>query len=297
MNWLHKVIVTRRRKVLAGVGFLLCLSLLCGGIISWKVASQLVAPNRYSVGEASADLPAETFRLISESGSEIVGWNISAQNSKGVVILLHGMRGSRLSMLKRAQFLHRAGYSIVMVDLQAHGESQGDYITVGHLEKHDVAATIKFARKQYPDQKLAIIGVSLGGAATLLASPVEIDALVLESVYPNIRAAIQNRVRAQLGSCAKVPSEILLLQLKYRLGISTHELRPEEQLQQVTCPVFILSGANDPHTTAQEAERMYELVNTQKDIWLIEGAGHEDLHTFSTHDYEKHILQFLKRSF
>ena len=291
--WYYGAIATRRRKFLIGIGGLLGLILLSGGVISWKVASQLVAPNQYSIGPAPDGLPAETIRLKSQSGCEIVGWNIRAKESKGVVILLHGMRGSRLSMLKRAKFLHRAGYSIVMVDLQAHGESQGEYITVGHLEKHDVAATVKFAKKSYPNQKIGIIGVSLGGAAALLASTLEIDAMVLESVYPNIRAAIQNRVQAQLGLFAKVPSEILLLQLKYRLGISTDELRPEEKLSQVTCPILIISGANDPHTTAQETERMYELVNSPKEIWLIERAGHEDLHLHSSNKYEKRILAFL----
>ncbi|MDG2359568.1 MAG: hypothetical protein P8M20_07945 [Planctomycetaceae bacterium] len=63
--------------------------------------------------------------------------------------------------------LHGEGYSVVMIDLQAHGEIFGTQITSGHLEKHDARAAVEFARNQHSNES---IGVSLGGAYALLAS-------------------------------------------------------------------------------------------------------------------------------
>jgi hypothetical protein len=37
-------------------------------------------------------------------------------------------------MVGRPRFLHRAGYSALLYDSRAHGESGGDAITFGHLE-------------------------------------------------------------------------------------------------------------------------------------------------------------------
>lgn len=66
-------------------------------------------------------------------------------------------------MLDRARWLHDEGYSSLLIDLQAHGESTGNHITGGYLEKHDVASAVKFARNRHPTESIGVIGVSLGG--------------------------------------------------------------------------------------------------------------------------------------
>ncbi len=61
-------------------------------------------------------------------------------DSRGWVVLVHGIRANRDSMLSRARLLYQQSYSIVMIDLQAHGESSGEMICLGHRESHDVKA-------------------------------------------------------------------------------------------------------------------------------------------------------------
>jgi len=48
-------------------------------------------------------------------------------------------------------------------------ESPGERITFGHLEALDAEAAVEFARQRAPSERLAVIGISLGGAAALLA--------------------------------------------------------------------------------------------------------------------------------
>lgn len=198
-------------------------------------------------------------------------------------------------MLERAKFLHNAGYSIVLLDHQAHGETPGEAITLGYLEKHDVEAAVAFVRKRYPGERIAVIGVSLGGASALLSSPLGINALILEAVYPTIEEAVHNRVAAKLGPLAAIPTEILLIQLKLRLGISRADLRPIDFISKVECPVFIISGLEDLHTTAQETKRMYEQAMQPKELWLIGGAAHQDLHRLTPDLYKEKVLAFLDR--
>ena len=211
-------------------------------------------------------------------------------------MLLHGLRASRLSMLDRARMLDRLGYSIVMIDLQAHGESPGKLIAVGHLEKHDARAAVDFARQQHPGEPIAVIGVSLGGAAALLASPLGMDALVLESVYPTIDKAIQNRVAAQIGALAPLPTALLMIQLNPRLGVAAAQLRPIDHLSDVDCPVFIVSGDADRHTTAAETKAMFAAAREPKELWLVEGAAHVDLYARDPKRYEERVAGFLAGS-
>lgn len=280
-----------RRRVLLG----LLLLLLIGLAISWLVGGLLVSPAPLSIGAPPADFPADPLSLPSGSGSTISGWHHRSAQNKGVVVLLHGMRGNRLTMLPRARFLKAAGYSIVMIDLQAHGESPGQQVTLGQLEQHDVKAAVEFARNEHPNEPIAVVGVSLGGASAVMASPLGIDALVLEAVYPNITAAIHNRVAEQLGLLSTIPAELLLIQIQPRLGIPRSELRPIDHLAKIDCPLLLMCGTKDLHTTVQETQQMLSAAIKPKQLWLVDGATHVDLYAFTVNEYEARLLQFFER--
>lgn len=268
-------------------------ALVIGLIASWIVAGVLVAPSPCVVGEPPSELNAVEFSVESESGSVISGWHTRPESSDGVIVLLHGIRGSRLAMLDRARMLHRLGYATVMIDFQAHGESPGDRITVGHLEQHDVHAAVEFARREHPQEPIGVIGVSLGGAAALLASPLDVDALVLESVYPTIHDAIHNRVATQLGPLSWIPASLLLVQLEPRLGVSSDTLRPIDHMADVGCPVCVVSGTDDLHTTEAETRAMFSAAAAPKQLWLVDGASHEDLLQNDPGGYRQQVVGFL----
>ena len=53
-------------------------------------------------------------------------------------------------MVDRALFLRDAGYSVLLIDFQATGESPGDVITFGWRERLDVLAAVDFLRRALP---------------------------------------------------------------------------------------------------------------------------------------------------
>lgn len=154
----------------------------------WIAGARLAAPANEPIGNVPPDLSAEVVQFSSESGAEIHGWFIPGQKQHGAVVLMHGVRSNRTSMLGRARFLSRAGYTVLLFDFQAHGESLGKQITFGYLESRDAVAAVRFVRARAPEERIGIIGVSMGGAAALLADGVQADALVLEwFIRPLIR--------------------------------------------------------------------------------------------------------------
>jgi uncharacterized protein len=265
-----------------------------GLLVSWFVAGALIAPAPSAIGAPPSDLPVTEFALESDSGSTIQGWHLRSDEGRGVIVLLHGIRSSRLGMLNRARLLHKLGYSSVLIDLQAHGESGGEYIAIGHLEKHDVRAAVEYARREHPQEPIGLIGVSLGGAAALLATPLHIDAMVLESVYTDIGDAIHNRVAARLGALAAVPTAALKMQLSPRLGISASQLRPIDHVADVDCPVLVVSGTDDLHTTKSDTQALFSRASEPKELWLVEGAAHVDLFQYSALEYGKRIGSFFE---
>jgi fermentation-respiration switch protein FrsA (DUF1100 family) len=200
-------------------------------------------------------------------------------------------------MVGRARFLHAAGYSVLLIDFQATGESTGQNITFGWLERLDVLAAVEFIRKAVPGEPIAIIGSSLGGAAALLASPsLKIDAAILEAVYPTIERATENRLEIRFGRFGRLAAPLLHGQFRARLGVSAVRLSPVAHIAWLQCPVLIIGGTDDRHTTRADTYLMYASARNPKNLWLIDGVGHVDFHRARREEYERNVLAFLQHS-
>lgn len=272
-------------------------------VLVLAVGLRLSAPVPAVLGPPPADLPgAEAVHIPSASGSLLRGWWVPGTPGGGAVVLLHGVRSNRLSLVRRARVLHEHGFAALLFDLQAHGESTGQRITFGRLEALDAAAAVAFVRERLPGERVGAIGVSLGGAAALLGpAPLPVDALVLEAVYPDIGTALANRLRAALGPVAGpvltpvlVPAfEVLLPPV---LGVRPDELRPADRIGAATAPLLVASGAADERTPLAEARRLFERAPEPKGFWAVPGAGHVDLERHDPDAYRRVVLPFLDQS-
>lgn len=257
-------------------------------------ATILSHPVQRDIGNAPADLGARNVQFASSSGAIVHGWLCEMANAHAVVLLLPGVRGNRLAMLERARFLRRAGYSVLLIDFQGTGETKGAHLTFGWLESRDVSAAVNFLNRERPGEHVAIIGQSIGGAATLLATPqLRVDAVILEQVYPTIERATANRLRKYFGPFGTLGKPLLLMQMKSRLGVTPEQLRPIDHIAALRCPVFVLGGAVDEDTPPDETCAMYDRAPAPKWLWLVPGAGHVDLYHAAGEQYEKNVLTFL----
>ncbi len=242
------------------------------------------------------ELPARPVELASDSGSTVRGWFAPGRTGSGAVLLLHGIGASRLDMLGRARFLAAAGYSVLLIDFRGHGDSSAARSTYGGLESHDARAAVDYLHAALPGERVGVIGVSMGGAAALLGpSPLPVQALVLESVYPTIRDAVRDRLRAWLGSVGQALLPLVMGSLFPREGVGASDLRPIDRIDQQTAPVFVLAGGADRYTTAREARDLFAHAREPKAYWEVDGAAHVDLHAFSGAEYERRVGAFLAR--
>ncbi len=262
---------------------------------------------RKQVGPPPARLDgAETISFTATDGIRLSGWWLQGKSAEhGTVVLVHGIGANRLSQVRRAQTLHRDGFSVLLFDLRAHGDSQGTHIGFGLTEARDVDAALGFARRRNPGGRLGVIAISLGGAATLLgAEPPRMEALVLESVFPDIRPAIDTRIAATLRPwlgdtlahrCAPFLGRIFERLLPILIGVNHRALRPARQIGKLDMPVLIAAGTIDPFTTTADTQALFECANEPKSLWWADGAEHADLERFDPEAYWNTVLPFLHR--
>ncbi|HUH83638.1 MAG TPA: alpha/beta fold hydrolase [Stellaceae bacterium] len=284
--------MTRRRVI----GVTLLLLFLPASFIVGVVASGwlLAAPHQRVVGSAPPDLGADDVVFPSPSGSAIHGWLAPGEPGRGAVLVLHGIRADRGEMVTRLRLLHAAGFGLLAIDLQARGESPGLHITFGHLEALDAAAAVAFLKERLPGERIGVIGVSLGGAATLLGlRPLAVDALVLEQVFPDIDSALTNRLVAYIGPVGRWVARVYEWLMPLMLPIRPEQLRPIDHIGDITAPLLMLAGAEDRYTPLSESRALFARAAEPKQLVEIAGAGHVDLAAHAPEDYRRRVLSFL----
>ncbi len=278
----------------------LVLLLAIGGAATatWLLGGALSAPVPREIGPPPSTLPgATTVAFPSASGSLIRAWFAPGRPGIGSVVLAHSVRGDRRGMLGRAEFLHRVGYSVLLFDAQAHGESPGDRITFGYLEALDAAAAVSFATAQDPESRVAFLGVSQGGAAALLGPiPLPVSALVLEAVYSTIHEAVANRIAIRFGEPGRLLAPLLIWQLEPRLGLPPEVVDPIRGIREIEAPLLLIAGERDLHTTVEQSRTLFSAAPEPKELWVVPGAAHQDFHRFAPREYERRVLDFLNRA-
>ena len=283
----------RRRTLVAATaagGLLAC----AGGALA--VGDAMTRPALRAAGEPPAELQAVSVRFDTSTGGGVAGWFAPGQPGRGVVLLLHGVRGSRHAMTARSLFLHRMGLATLAIDLPGHGESPAPRITFGANESHGVAAALAWLAQRCPGERIGAIGASLGAASLVLARPVpQPAAVVLESMYPTIEEAVADRLALHVGSGAALLAPVLLWQMPWRLGMATTQLHPIDALPSLHSPLLIAAGDADRHTTLAETERLYAAARApDKSLWIVPGAAHVDLHAFAPAEYERRVGGFMQ---
>jgi fermentation-respiration switch protein FrsA (DUF1100 family) len=262
---------------------------------SWWMGTRLTAAANRPV-PVPADVAVESVRIPEASSAGLAAWWIEANPERGAVVLLHSIRVDRRSMLPRARLLLREGLSVLLVDLQAHGESPGERITLGFRESGDARAALAWLKTRRPHVRVGVIGTSLGGAAVLLGpQPVGVDAVVVEAVYPDIRIALENRVRMRLGPLAPILAPLLVAQLRPRLGAGPEDLRPIDGIARLGAPVLVVAGELDRHTTLAESDALFAAASPPKERWIVAGAHHQDFLAKDPDGYRERVIGFLRR--
>ena len=87
----------------------------------------------------------------------------------------------------------------------------------------------------------------------------------------------------------------MLSQLSFHLDTSIDELSPITRINNLNSPVLFISGTHDAHTLQSETERLYAAARNPKELWIVPGGGHFNMHSYAGKEYEQRITAFLSQ--
>jgi len=207
------------------------------------------------------------------------------------VVLAHGLSQTRADLLAEARVLRDAGYGVLLFDLRAHGESQGETSTWGDKERLDVRAALDFARAR-PDvdpERVALVGFSIGSAAVaeVAAKDARVRAVVLLSPFNTLWLAAAYDFR-RFG----VVSQSGALVPFWRRGIALDEVRTIDAVEHIRPrPLLIVMGTEESGQPL--ADELFAKVRGYAQTWRIPGAGHGNFAATEPREYPRRLRAFL----
>ncbi len=247
-----------------------------------------------------AGIPVREVHFAASDGVALAGWLAIASSDAPTVILVHGFKSNRLSMLPWARYLFAAGYNVLLYDSRGCGESAGWGIGVGATEPNDVIGAARYLQT-LPDVRnthVAVLGVSLGAGDAILAAARDsaIQTVIADSPWADEQPQLARMVSLPLG-----PLTVPLLSYEPALvdalvGARLEDARPAEVASSIAPrALMLITSADDENTTTapSDQQRIYLTAGQPRVHWIAPSGGHAGALYAHAAEYQARTLAFL----
>lgn len=269
--------------------------LLMGVVGAGFCAATLHVPRR--VGPA----PRNTAKveLAAKDKTKLAGWWIRSVEPNGnCVMVLHGNGDSRAGSVGFAPMFLEQGYSVLAPDSRAHGESGGEFVTYGLLERYDVVGWAHWMKDQ-GCHKVYGLGESLGASILIQAAAVEpvFAAIVAESAYAELREIAVYRVnqQAHANSLARFVVWSGIVYANWRYGLDFDQVSPVRSIAQISVPILLIHGLKDFRTPPSNSQAL-AAANPRASLWLPPKAEHTGAASAEPAEFRRRVLDWFARN-
>ena len=216
--------------------------------------------------------------FVDSDGLRIRTWTVPGRRDRAAVVIVHGLGDTLESFSDHARTLHRRGHTVLLLDLRAHGGSEGRDSTLGALEKADVKSAARHVRERgLAGAGIVYMGFSLGSAAVMGAAPDEPDtrAVILEAPFDTARATVAHHGWLLYRIPAWVPIGRLALGVAgWRAGFDPDDVDLVKASARLRAPLLTIVDGDDPRMPEAVVRRVFQAHPGPAQMWVAPGVGH-----------------------
>jgi uncharacterized protein len=265
--------------------------------LSYRQTQSYLHPIRqHPTGEflRANDIQYKKIDLVTGDGLKLAAWYtppkpaLSGVEGNGTVILVaHGHADARPEDIYALFASH--GYGVLAWDFRAHGDSEGDFTSLGYYEVLDVKAALDYALAQPGVKHVGGWGGSMG-AVTMIRSAAkypEIEAIVTDSPFSTLTDEL----------VVRVPYPVIRPLVRFFAELQTAlDLNDVSSVDDVAFisprPVFIIQGMADTMIPLDSAQRIYDAAGEPKQLWTELDAGHLGMYSAHPDEYTEKVIGF-----
>ena len=216
-----------------------------------------------------------------EGGTMIHGLHWRPAPGRPTLVYFHGNAQSVYEWALVSEELAPLDVGLLLIDYPGYGKS-GSSPSEGRLYAAG-RATLGWVLAQdgVGPQDVIVLGKSLGGpvAAEAVQGREGLLGLILESTFRSIPSVAERLL-------PMIPADAVL---------TTERYETETRIPSIHLPLLVVHGTEDDLIPVEEGKALFEMANEPKELYLVEGAGHNDVSLVAGDRYGRRLRRWLDK--
>lgn len=223
------------------------------------------------------------------------------KDCRNVVICLHGYNEHPNETCAYAKLvMTKIQCNVLIPHQRAHEMSGGKFCSYGLYESVDLQYWIDFCKKQAGDNcRIFILGRCMGAVTALLAAAQEsfspnVAGIIADSAYDDLDETLLYAGKRKYKVNLKFIYAWTKMNVKKRFKFDTGICNVSKSARNIKVPVLLFAGTRDYIINPENTRKIYDNLNCQKRMVLVEGAGHLESYNKAPALYEKETAAFIE---
>lgn len=239
-----------------------------------------------------------TVETTAHDGIKLIGHWRTALKAKRTIIAMHGWRSSWAKDFGTiADFWYENDCNVLFVEQRGQGDSGGDYMGFGLLERYDCLAWCKWINEQCGTElPLYLVGVSMGATTVLMATALELPenvrGIAADCGFTSPDAIWKHVVKNNVHMVYSIREATANDLCKKRINMSAKSYSTVDALKECRVPVMFIHGTEDTFVPIEMTYENYMTCASKKRLLVFPGADHGMSYYTDKNTYEQAVLQF-----
>ena len=250
--------------------------------------------------EALEALPREEVSIRSADGLKLTGHLIKSRYPRRLIIAFHGWRSSwSRDFCMVAPFWLEQHCNVLFVDQRAQGNSEGQYLGFGLLERSDCRQWAMWADRQNYGLPIYLAGISMGAASVLMAAgmdmPESVRGIIADCGFTSPKDICIHVARDNLHvSYGPLRSAWIDRCFRKKIHMTSGAYSTLTAMKNAKVPILFIHGTADSFVPIDMTYRNYRACAAPKRLVVVPGAGHAMSYAVEPETCQKAMKSFFR---
>lgn len=244
----------------------------------------------------------ETVMIQAFDNTKLIGHYYEREKGAPLIVFFHGLWGhSYLDGVPIYRITQKHNWNLLLCDLRAQGDSEGEFSTLGVLEKYDCLDWVEWAQNRFGDKNpIFLMGVSTGASIAMMSSnlglPKSVKGIIDDCGFTSTMEMIDVNCKSHLPDY--IPTRMFDFFVEMGTSVWGHFCISKadacKAVSQTDIPILIIHGDRDTQAPLSMAYRLYDSCSSEKQLYVVHGANHAENYRKDPEGYENVIAQFVE---